>query len=280
MSRRRWLAVGVVAGVIGLAAIVQARQPPPPESVDFAPDIVYGTVGGETLHLDLARPKRGAGPFPLIVCIHGGGWQAGNKAEFRQAIFSLAEQGFAAASLEYRFAPRHRFPAQYDDVKEAVRFLRDRAKEWNLDAGRVAAFGGSAGGHLALLLATDPEVRLRAAVSAAGPTDLSRPFPEFAARLVRDLIGPPPADPVAFRRSIDPIDRLGPHVAPLLLIHGDRDEIVPYEQSVLLHEACKRAGLSSELITIPGGGHGGGGRKEDQDAAIIRAVNFLRDHLK
>ncbi|QEH33493.1 Carboxylesterase NlhH [Aquisphaera giovannonii] len=279
MGRRRSLVLGAAVVVVGLAAALQGRQEEPPASVDFRPDVPYATAAGEGLRLDFARPKGGQGPYPLVVCIHGGGWSGGDKAEFRQALFALAQQGLAVASLQYRLAPRHPFPAQYDDVKAAVSFLRAKAKEWSIDPGRVAAFGGSAGGHLALLLATDPDVNLKAVVSMAGPTRLNTPLPDLSARLVRQLIGTPGTVSASYWRTVNPIDRVGPHVAPILLIHGDRDEIVPYEQSVSMFEACKVAGVEVELLTIPGGGHGSGGRREDNEAAIIKAVSFLKDHL-
>ena len=272
----------VCGGVLVLAvatAWVHARQAVVPETVLFTPDVVYSTVEGTALKLDLARPKTGDGPFPIIVCIHGGGWQAGSRADFRALILGLAQQGYAAASVQYRLAPQHRFPAQYDDVKAAVAALRTRAGEWKLDPDRVAVLGGSAGGHLALMLATDPSLKIKAAVSMAGPTDLTRVFPEATDQIVRELVGPEAAHPAEVRRQASPIHRIGPGTAPILMIHGDQDEIVPYDQSVTLQDACRKAGLEAELITIKGGKHGGGGSAEDNGAAILKALEFLRGRL-
>ncbi|WP_435016443.1 alpha/beta fold hydrolase [Tundrisphaera sp. TA3] len=279
--RRRAILLAAVTGILAVgAAWARARQATVPEGVAFEPDITYATAGGEALRLDLARPQSGDGPFPLVVCIHGGGWQAGSKADFRTAAFGLAQQGFAAASVQYRLAPRHPFPAQYDDVKAAVAALRERAKEWKIDPDRVAVLGGSAGGHLALMLATDPALKIKAAVSLAGPTDLTRSFPEETDRIVRTLIGPDAPDPAEARRLASPIRRVGPGVAPILMIHGDQDEIVPYDQSTTMRDAYRGAGLDAELLTIRGGKHGGGGSAEDGASAILKAVEFLRSHLK
>jgi alpha/beta hydrolase fold len=150
-------------------------------------DIVYGKGGEEELRLDLARPAEGKGPFPLVVCIHGGAWRAGIKAAHHPTIRLLAEKGYVAATVQYRLAPKAAFPAQVEDVKCAVRFLRANAKKYDIDPTRVAALGDSAGGHLSLLLGlmdasdglegkgghADQPSKVQAVVNYFGPTDLS-----------------------------------------------------------------------------------------------------------
>ena len=127
--------------------------------------MVYSTVGKEQLRLELVVPDT-PGPHPVVVCFHGGGWTAGNRLDLcgpyafapggkdKGILRVLADNGFAAASVGYRLAPKHQFPAQILDAKTAVRFLRANAKKYGLDADRVAALGYSAGGHLASLLGT------------------------------------------------------------------------------------------------------------------------------
>lgn len=274
--------------VLGAAVALARREPSPPDSIVFEPDVTYREVTGETLRLDFARPKEGDGPFPVVVCIHGGGWRAGDKQDFREALFGLAQQGCAVVSVQYRFAPRHPFPAQLDDVKAAVRFVRDRAKTWKLDPERIAVMGGSAGAHLALLLATTgdedpkdaPSAAIRAAVSIAGPTDLTADFPEASRDMVADFLGRDRRADRAVQEGASPLFHLNPGDAPVLLIHGTKDELVPYDQATRFREACEKAGVEAELVTIQGGGHGGGGDDPHAwETVIVKSVAFLRKHL-
>ena len=265
----------------------------PPSSIIFEKDLVYAKVGETELHLDLARPKQGKGPFPVVICVHGGGWKAGSKDQFLQAMYSLSQQGYVAASVQYRFAPKDRFPSQIDDVKTAVRYLRSRAKELNLNPDKIGAVGGSAGAHLSLLLGTTgpddiKEVgdhptlssAVQAVVSIAGPTDLTPVFPDASEQMVRDLIGKSRKDdPDAYKKA-SPIHFLNRGDAPALLIHGTKDELVPYEQATSFIEAAKKAGVEAELFTIKDGGHGGGGKPQDWADGVTRMVRFLDNHLK
>ena len=248
---------------------------------------------GKPLLLDLARPKTGAGPFPVVLCIHGGGWRMGDKSEFLGALFSLAEQGYVAASVNYRFAPADRFPAQIQDVKTAVRYLRSRAKELGIDTDHVGVLGGSAGGHLALLLGTTeaqdfPPVgdypsfsgAVQAVVSIAGPTDLTRRFPKTSEWMVTDLIGKTREDAPGDYERASPLHYVSATDAPVLAIHGTRDELVPYEQSTSLAAAFKNAGVEAEVFTIQNGGHGSGGDPEDWKSGIVKMVQFFDKHLK
>ena len=289
MRWKGWKGTAAFLGAIVAAAVlVAARVPGPPDSIVFEPDVPYKQVDGKALRMDYARPKAGDGPFPMVLFIHGGGWRAGDKAMFRDGVFGVAQQGCAAASVQYRFAPEHPFPAQLDDVKDAVRYIREHAAEWKVDPDRIGVMGGSAGGHLALLLATTgdedgdarPSAAVKAAVSIAGPTDLTRPYPDASRAMVEDLLGPARKADRAAQEAASPRFHLDAGDAPVLLIHGTKDELVPYDQATAFEEACKKAGVAAELFTIPDGGHGGGtGDPKAWERSVVRSIAFLREHL-
>ena len=119
-----------------------------PPNVAFEKDIVYSSPGGESLELDMARPKDAKGPLPAIVCIHGGGFRAGNRQHHDRLCLQLAERGYVAVTVTYRLAPKFQFPAAVNDVKAAVRWLRANAAKFGIDAERIGTTGDSAGGYL------------------------------------------------------------------------------------------------------------------------------------
>ena len=120
--------------------------------IEFRKDVVYGTGGGENLLLDLAMPAGLTQPVPGVVWIHGGGWRGGNKGEFEKLIRDSARAGYVAVSIEYRLAPKHVFPAQVEDCKCAVRWLRANASKLHVDPNRIGVVGSSAGAHLSMML--------------------------------------------------------------------------------------------------------------------------------
>jgi acetyl esterase/lipase len=262
-------------------------------------DVQYATGSEVALHMDIARPKPApsaepAVKLPAVVFIHGGGWRGGDKSSFRTAIISYARLGYVAASVQYRLAPAHKWPAQIEDCKAAVRYLRARARELNIDPERIGAAGGSAGGHLALLLATtdgDKELeghgghaefssRIGAAASIAGPTDFAQTFPPVVEVMLKDLIGVPrDAGPAAYQKA-SPLHHISRGDAPILAIHGTDDELVPYAQSIALVEVCEKAGVEAKLIPIDQGRHGSGGNPQDWHAANLKMLEFFNRHLR
>jgi acetyl esterase/lipase len=278
---------------IGVSAVVaRARQQAlaTPADVVGEYDVPYAAPGDESLVLDLARPKRGTGPFPAVVCIHGGGWRGGDKTHFRQLIHLLAQKGFVAVSVRYRFAPADPFPAQIEDVKSAVRWLRANAERLQVNPDRIGATGGSAGGHLALLLGTTEESdalegtenaghssAVQAVASLVGPTDLTAEFPPNVQHMLHDLVGGD--DREALQRA-SPIHYLSSDDPPVLLIYGTADPLVPYEQATRMRDACRETGIPVELITIEGGGHGSGGNAREWLKANNRLVEFFEQQLK
>lgn len=285
-------AVALLLGVQGVGLSADPTEPVP--GVLLETDVSYGTGGGVPLHMDIARPKTADGPLPAVVFIHGGGWRGGDKAAFRGALLGYAKAGYVAVSVQYRFAPAHKWPAQIEDVKCAVRYLRGRAKELNIDSERIGAAGGSAGGHLALLLGTthgrkelegtgghaEFSSRVSAVASIAGPTDFEQVFPPLVEVMIQDLLGGTRPGDSAVNKNASPIHHLTPDDAPLLAIHGTADELVPYAQATSLTQACKEKGIDASLITIENGGHGFGGDPAGWHSANLKMLAFFDHHLK
>ena len=178
-------------------------HPTPPPSVHFDPDMVYATVDNEPLMLDMSSPATVTQALPCVVVIHGGGWSGGDCAELDGVTFEFARHNYIAVTLEYRMAPRHRFPAAVQDVKAAVRYLRGNAEKLHIDAEHIGAVGFSAGAHLSMMLGTmnksdglddagdfpDQSSKVQAVVSFFGPTDLTAEYPDISKAIVRNFIG-------------------------------------------------------------------------------------------
>ncbi|GEM_PF-831158 len=249
-------------------------------------DIVYGQSQGVDLKLDLVRPE-GAGPFPAVICIHGGAWQSGSKSGYAAILPMLASNGYVAASIEYRFAPQYKFPAQIEDVRRAVEFLKSHAAEYKIDPKRIAALGDSAGGHLALLLGLqDTPSRVHAVVNLSGPSDIARwkadPEGEKAIQMTSDellsrVFGTSDRTS-AVLRAASPISLIGKTGAAVLTFHGDSDTVVKLEQSEWLHKALAGAGIAEKLVVIKGAGHGF--RPEDIASISQTTIAFLASQLK
>ncbi|MFC9692055.1 alpha/beta hydrolase fold domain-containing protein [Kribbella sp. NPDC056951] len=214
------------------------------------------------LHLDLLVP-RGAGRTPLAVYFHGGGWQSGGRELAMYPWISplLAANGIAAASVSYRLTTTDPFPAQLDDAQAAVRWLRTHAGSYNIDPDRMAVWGDSAGGHLALLLATRPNPAVQAVVARCAPTDFRTwhlTDENDPGSVFHDLFGGPNTTNSQLRAAASPAHHLhlvDSTLPPILLCHGDRDETVPYRQSVDFADQVRSLGGDITLRTVHGGHH-------------------------
>jgi alpha-L-fucosidase 2 len=230
-------------------------------------DIEFANVGGESLKLDAYVPER-AGPFAAVILVHGGGWTAGDKSGGpRKALIApmqepLERAGFAWFSINYRLAPKHRYPACVEDVEAAIRWVKAHAAEYRLDPKRIAISGESAGGHLVALAAVRAEegTRLAAVVPFYGVFDL-------AGRLKADeplpanyvaLFGRESRDEatMALLREASPLTYVKAGLPPFLLVHGTADERVPIAQSIAMQAKLKAADGTCDVMTIEGGGHG------------------------
>lgn len=230
-------------------------------------DVEYARVGDVSLKLDAYVPE-GSGPFPAVILVHGGGWTGGDKSGGPKKAYiapmhePLARAGFAWFSINYRLAPQHRYPACIDDVETAIRWVKRHASEYRLDPKRIAISGESAGGHLVALavVRADESTRLAAVVPFYGAFDLvSRAPPgEPLMRNFSALLGRTHADEAALAllREASPLAHVKPGLPPFLLVHGNADNVVPYDQSLKLQARLKAAGVRCDLLTIEQGGHG------------------------
>lgn len=225
--------------------------------------LVYGQAGGQRLELDLYPAQAAPGPAPLLVVVHGGSWQGGDKSEMPALSRYLAGRGYAVAAVNYRLAPQWQFPAAPDDVRTAIGYLKDHAAELGIDPTRIALCGRSAGGQIALVVAYrsgDPAIR--GVVSLYGPTDMVYGYTHPTNPLVLNstealefyLGGPPTSRPDTYAAA-SPTRLVGPDTPPTLLIHGRRDELVAYRQSQLLAEALAAAGRPHLLLDLPWATH-------------------------
>lgn len=250
-------------------------------------DIVYAEAGGETLRLDAVVPA-GPGPFPIAILIHGGGWTGGDKAgDIAPWLEPLAAAGFTAFSIDYRLAPRHRWPACRDDVLAAIRWAKTHAAAYKGDAYRVALIGYSAGGHLACAAATDPapDVRVQAIVGLAALTDFEQELPQrgnVLGRAQQGLLARGPEltpEALALLRELSPVNHLRSDLPPFLLVHGDADRSVPYIQSVVFRDKLRALGVRCDLLTLAGAPHRMSEWAKFQDDYVARTLAWLRAML-
>lgn len=244
-------------------------------------DVEYGRPGGKALLLDLHVPD-GAGPFPAAILVHGGGFDEGSKSTNCRPLFEpLADAGFAWFSIDYRMAPEFRFKEANDDLNTAIRWLKENAKKYRVDAAKIALIGESAGGFLVNYAGTHdtPATRVAAVVDIYGPVDYAklamqrRDNPERfnMASINRHMsngggirfFGAEQLDEagLAKLRAISPLFAVHKGMPPFLAIHGTKDDQVSFDQSPAMCEAMKKVGAWCELIPVEGGGHGMGGWK-------------------
>jgi acetyl esterase/lipase len=258
-------------------------------------DVIYGHAGGEDLQLDLFAPKDASGPVPAVVIFHGGGWASGNHELFRPLAGAVAAHGYVAATVGYRMAPRHKFPAQIQDAKCAVRWLRANAGRYPIDGEHIGALGFSAGAHLALLLGlteakdglegdggnAEQSSSVQAVINISGPTDLTSPeWPDATKAVIFDFVGGSRAQLAGMYRAASPIAYVHRGAPPVLTIHGTADSVVPYEQAELLHTALRKARVPSRLTPLHGKDHGDNWSAKEQQRNATLILDFLDKNLR
>ncbi|MDR3635412.1 MAG: alpha/beta hydrolase [Isosphaeraceae bacterium] len=293
--RHTFFTLALLLAVASGAPAQQAKPGPKvPDTVVFEPGVEYANPDGQHLKLDLARPKSGAGPFPAVLCIHGGGFRAGSREGYDGLCIRLAERGYVAATASYRLAPKYQFPAAVHDVKAAVRWLRAHAAEYHIDPERIGVTGGSAGGHLAQFLAVTGDVRqfegesgtpgvssrVACVVNVYGPSDFTQSYGKSvdAAEVLPLWLGGNLEQARGRHILASPLYWITPEAAPTLCIHGTADKYVAHEQAVWLVDRLRAAGVEADLLTLPGAGHGF--RGEEATKADQALFDFFDKHLK
>jgi acetyl esterase/lipase len=255
-------------------------------------NIEYGMAGGEKLLLDVSVPA-GKGPFPVAILIHGGGWGSGDKAATDGgAGIGIWFQELTAAkytwfSINYRLAPKHRWPACLDDVLTAIRWVKARAAVYGGDPENIALFGHSAGGHLACMagMVVDDSVRVQAVVGFAPVTNHEQEIPlrGGVSTALQHLLNRPKEitpESLGLLRAISPLNHVRPGLPPFLLLHGDADKTVPIQQSLDFQAKLRANGVECELQVLPGAPHRLSEWAQADPGYAARYVAWLDRHLR
>ncbi len=286
-----------LAALLGLLLVIHApaeAAPQVPDSVIWEAGIEYSNPDDEHLQLNIARPKTGDGLFPTVLCIHGGGFRAGKRESYDNLCVKLAERGYVAATMTYRLAPKHKFPAAVHDTKAAVRWLRANAATYKINPNKLGVTGGSAGGHLAQFLGVTADVpqfegkggnptqssRVSCVVNVYGPSDFTKSYGKSvdAHEVLPLWLGGNLETARVIHIQSSPLYWVTPNAAPTLCIHGTEDKYVAHEQAVWLIDKLKAATVEAELLTLEGAGHGfKGADAEKSDKALFE---YFDKHLK
>jgi len=251
-------------------------------------DVVYAKVKDWNGRMDLYLTPKEKGPSPIVINIHGGGWNHGTK-ETQTGFSSFFKKGYAVANVEYRLVDVAPAPAAIEDVRCALIYIISHAKELNLDVNKIVIMGGSAGGHLALmggLLASNPifdtncktnqPIKVAAIINKYGIADVWDwgYGKDLTSKSATRWLGAKAKDE-NFAKSVSPMSYVAKTSPPTFIAHGDADPTVPYQQSVKLYKAFQDAGVKSEFMTIEGGKHGGF-PKEQNSELNKRIMEFLK----
>lgn len=254
----------VLLVVVAGCGILGGKSVEYPDGYEARIDVVYTTVDGWEGRMDLYFDPEADNPAPVVINIHGGGWNHGEK-ESQTGFGSFFKNGYAVANVEYRLSGKAAAPAAIEDVRCALIYLYEHAEELNINTDKIVVMGTSAGGHLALMAGLlgndkrfdtncmyDGEVKVAAIVDKYGPTDL---VPARENSSVKKWLAGKYED-IEFTKSISPINYVTEKSAPVFIVHGDKDPLVPYEQSVELFNKLKENGVQTDMYTVEGGVHG------------------------
>ena len=281
--------------LILLASLAHAQQKAAPAvspGVVYEKDVEHGKGGETPLLLDIAYPEKADQPLPCVVVIHGGGWRGGNFKAHVPQILEFAKRGFVSATIQYRLAPKDRWPAQIEDVKCGVRFLRANADKYHIDPERIGAVGFSAGAHLSMLLGTmdkadghegsggnpDQSSKVQAVVAFFGPTDLAaKDFPANVNGMISDFLGGLPEEKPEVFKAASPVTYVNEGDAPTLIYHGTKDVLVPYNQAFAMTDKLTAAGVPGRVEMLLGANHGWD--NPELNRTIEGTVAFFEQHL-
>lgn len=250
--------------------------------------VVYTKPANVSVSMDIYKPTSNKASGAAVVLIHGGAWIGGERALMAPFAKILAEEGFLAATISYRLAPKHKWPAMLDDAQTAVRYLRTNAAQLGINPNRIGAAGVSAGGHLSLLLGsmetrdkqatehTGVSSKVAAVFDIFGPSDFSQDHPASYDMLFHIVLGKPREQAADLIREASPVTHVTSSSAPTFIMHGLADTMVNPNQSRLIHERLRKAGVSSELHMIDGMAHDIDPNNAKVKDVVKRAIAWLR----
>ncbi len=294
------LLAALVAGIGLVACNVSGAASPFAAATKVDRGVTYCRPGGVSLKMDIYYPNGLTGPAPTVIWVHGGAWELGDRQLTASApgVNDLLAQGFILASIDYRLAPKYTFPAQIEDVKCSIRFLRANAARYHVDSGHIGIWGASAGGHLAALAGlAGPSAgfegkgydaqssAVQAVVDMFGPADLEAPgFVVNNPGLAQQIFGATPGQPTDVFKRASPTSYVSGDGPPFFILQGDSDRIVPPNQSQELYDRLTAAGADVTLLMVENADHGflprGGQIQPDQQQINALIVAFFQRTLR
>lgn len=303
----RWKYWAIIVGLFSLNVGVLADEPAKASSpalpdksapdLQIDKDIVFGKGGDVDLKLDLYQPVSHVNDpqstLPGLIVIYGGAWRSGNKETMRIFCEQYARAGYVVSAVTYRLFPQVQFPSPVEDCKCAVRWMRAHAKQYRIDSARIGAMGGSAGGHLAMVLGYMDDgdglegtggndgysSQVQVVVNYFGPFDFTkRDWKKKDEHLLVDFFGGTIDEKLDMYKQASPATYVDADDAPTITFHGTDDPLVPYGQAVLVDKVLKGKGVESKLEPVDGAGHGWWG--PDLQRTQKLAIEFLDKHLK
>jgi len=305
----KYLLIFICISVISISGNAQGQRKANTENIKHKwLDVAYATQS-QAQKLDIYLPDKGDGPFPVILSIHGGAFKSGDKGDGQVVpMLEGLKYGYAVVSINYRLSGEAIFPAQIYDVKAALRWIRENAKQYKLNPEKIAAWGGSAGGHLSAMVGTSGGVneledlsqgnanqssRVQAVVDWFGPTDFLKMDEQLKEGKVKnpqihsvpdspesELIGKNLADAPELVKAVNPETYITPDDPPFFIQHGRLDHLVPYQQSVNLADKLEKV-IGKDKVTLeilPDSDHGGPGFSTE--ANLKKVFQFLDLNLK
>jgi acetyl esterase/lipase len=274
---KRFIATILLTVITALCSAAQSTTPSLVAIADrywMQPDVVYGSANNTPLKLDIWYPRDNPNPTPTVVFIHGGGWIFGSKEGAVYQLLPYLEKGWRAVNVEYRMAGNSLAPGSVEDTRCALRWIFRNAAQWKFDTTKIVLTGQSAGGHLSLITGMLPDgtpldnrcyadakygdvpMKVAAIVNWYGISDVNDliagpNIKNYAAMWMGSM---PNASEVA--KSVSPLTYVRPGLSPIITIHGDKDDVVPFTHATRLKDALDKAKVPNQLVTIRGGGHG------------------------
>jgi len=244
------------AYAIGFLKLIET-EPAIPEGIDVKKDIVYKQVDSTTLQLDIYKLKSLKKAVPVLIFIHGGGWSKGKRSDYLPYLLDYAQKGYVTVTVSYRLSGVANFPAAVQDVQTAVQWIRENSAAYMINPEKIALIGGSAGGHLAMMVGYTDEVaddKVQAVVNLYGPTDLSTEYARNRGECL-SFLGKSYQEGPELYRAASPRTHISPDDPPTLIFHGTIDALVPVSQSDSLHQWLDRAGVPNEYHRLKGWPH-------------------------